>query len=145
MKTVSQLLSHTAQVGDCLEWTRCFNSDGYPRCSWQGNSNGKVHRIVYQLSNPEEDIAGKVVRHTCDNPKCINPRHLLSGYPSDNMNDRDVRQRHGATLFKPNQIKAMRTLWSTGQYTQKELGDMFGCNHRTAGAIVNNTSYRWVL
>ena len=144
MKTLQELLTHTRENNGCLEWTRCFNTDGYPRCVWKGSSNGKVHRIVYQLSNPEHDISGQVVRHTCDNPKCINPAHLLLGSHADNMRDRDTRLRHGKALFNPKQVLAMRTLWQTGSYTQKELGAMFGCNHRTAGYVVRNLSYRWV-
>jgi len=34
-----------------------------------------------------------VVRHTCDNIKCINPSHLLGGTHLDNMNDRSKRGR----------------------------------------------------
>lgn len=37
------LLSFTEPNGECLEWTRCFNTDGYPRRGVKGNSNIKVH------------------------------------------------------------------------------------------------------
>ena len=47
MRDLEFFLKHTKENGDCLEWTRCFNTDGYPRCAWNGSSNGKVHRIVY--------------------------------------------------------------------------------------------------
>ena len=92
MRDLEFFLKHTKENGDCLEWTRCFNTDGYPRCAWNGSSNGKVHRIVYELVH-KKDITGLVVRHKCDNPKCLNPEHLEIGTPSDNTKDRDERNR----------------------------------------------------
>lgn len=145
MRTIENLLARTKPSGECLEWTGCFNSDGYARVSWNGNSNGKVHRIVYALANPSEDLTGKVVRHTCDNTKCINPEHLLSGTPADNMRDRDTRLRHGRTLLTHDQVRAMRELYASGNYTQKQLADMFGCKKSTAYHIINRLTYRQVL
>jgi hypothetical protein len=93
MKTVEQLLKNTFPPSHgCMEWRGAYNSDGYPRIAWNGNSNGKVHRIIYELTTGE-NISGLVVRHTCDNPRCINPKHLLKGTPKDNANDRDERKR----------------------------------------------------
>jgi hypothetical protein len=37
---------------------------------------------------------GMVVRHTCDNPPCINPEHLLIGTKADNAADMVERRRH---------------------------------------------------
>lgn len=37
--------------------------------------------------------AGLVVRHTCDNRKCINTDHMLLGTRADNMHDKTARGR----------------------------------------------------
>lgn len=89
--TPELLLSYTANNNGCCEWTRCYNTDGYPRMVYKGSSNGKVHRIILELLG--FDIEGKVVRHTCDNPKCINPEHLVVGTPVENAKDRQDRGR----------------------------------------------------
>lgn len=87
---MSRYLKYTIPNGDCLEWTRCFNSDGYPRAGNKSTSNLKVHREVFN------DVYGyypPVVRHKCDNIKCINPDHLLPGTDLDNVKDRNERGR----------------------------------------------------
>jgi hypothetical protein len=40
-----------------------------------------------------DEIKGKVVRHMCDNPACVNPLHLEIGTQADNMNDMKLRGR----------------------------------------------------
>jgi len=84
------LLSRTEVSGDCLEWTGCLSTDGYPRRGEKGNSNIKVHREVFELVNGYQP---PVVRHTCDNPPCINPDHLIGGSNIENVIDRHSRKR----------------------------------------------------
>lgn len=50
------------------------------------------HRVSYMIHKGEIPL-GFVVRHTCDNPKCVNPDHLLVGTRLDNVRDMDDRGR----------------------------------------------------
>jgi hypothetical protein len=45
-----------------------------------------------------DDIAGLVVMHTCDNPRCVNPKHLRLGTQALNTADRDAKDRHGSSV-----------------------------------------------
>lgn len=90
MFTLKKALSYTRPNGECLEWTRCLNSDGYARAKINDNVNGKVHRFVFEEVN---GYAPPVVRHSCDNPRCINPEHLVAGNNIDNIKDRNERKR----------------------------------------------------
>ena len=136
MKTLKQLLSYTEVSGDCLLWTRCLNTDGYPRLFWNGSSNGKGHRIVYQLSHPEEDITGLVIRHSCDNPKCINPDHLVSGTNLDNVSDRVARKRSYRTM-KLWQYNVAKALLDRG-LPQKDIAEIVKLNPRRVSDIKQN-------
>lgn len=50
------------------------------------------HRRVYYETTGEWP---PVVRHKCDNPRCINPEHLEGGTHVDNMQDCIKRGRYG--------------------------------------------------
>lgn len=64
-----------------------YGSARYP--SLKTNGSVRMHRAEYCLANGLTlvDIAGLVVMHTCDNPRCINPEHLVLGTQRDNMLD----------------------------------------------------------
>ena len=63
----------------------------YPR---MGKRLGEtlIHRYMYKKHNGVIPY-GLVVRHKCDNPLCINPKHLEIGTRADNNQDRAKRNR----------------------------------------------------
>ena len=79
---MSSCIDH-GQVGTGLG----YGSARYPALKVGGSV--RMHRAEYCLANglTLEDIAGLVVMHTCDNPRCINPEHLVLGTQRDNMLD----------------------------------------------------------
>lgn len=52
-------------------------------------------RVVYCSANgiALAAIDDKVIRHECDNPRCLNPAHLLLGTQLDNVQDSVQRNR----------------------------------------------------
>ena len=60
---------------------------------WYGKFGGQfAHRVMMQLQG--HNIKGLIVRHSCDQPGCVRPDHLLLGSQADNNRDTRTRQRH---------------------------------------------------
>lgn len=57
----------------------------YPRVKIDGKQV-RINRYHYQKYNGDIPV-GMVVRHTCDNKRCINPEHLIIGTDKDNAMD----------------------------------------------------------
>ena len=81
----------------CWLWTGAINWCGYgyigKRFRRGKHKNQSAHRVVFEMYKGKIP-RGKVVRHTCDNPACVNPNHLLVGTTQDNKNDSVTRGRH---------------------------------------------------
>lgn len=133
-KDLGTLLRNTKEVNDCLEWQGCFNTDGYARALINGNANAKVHRVVFELANPEENIDGSLVRHSCDNPRCIKPQHLLKGTPKENGHDKFLRGRQPKKLTKEI-ISRVKQLLQIGVLNQKEISQALSIDHRRVSEI----------
>lgn len=85
-------LSWILTTGGCHECTsHKQSSNGYVSILIEGKHE-LVHRYSYR-KNKGEIPPGLVVRHTCDNRKCMNPEHLILGTPADNVNDTKSRKR----------------------------------------------------
>jgi len=84
---------------ECWPWMGARQPSGHGRisegrrASWAGARALGAHRVSWELRHQRSLKPGDVVRHTCDNPRCVNPRHLVVGSQRDNVNDMDRRGR----------------------------------------------------
>jgi hypothetical protein len=84
---------------ECIDHgrTRSLSPEGYALVKHPHNKSQciRLHRIIYCAAHSitVAHLVGRVIRHTCDNPRCINPKHLLIGTRADNNRDRADRGR----------------------------------------------------
>jgi hypothetical protein len=75
----------------CWEWQGGKSKDGYGYLHLAGQTK-LAHRVSYELHHGEIP-KGLVICHKCDNPPCVNPKHLFIGTHLDNAVDRDKKGR----------------------------------------------------
>ncbi len=80
----------------CWEWTGATTRGGYGHIRRKvGHKEWKMvkaHRVSYELY--KGSIGDFHVCHTCDTPKCVNPKHLFLGTNKDNTQDKMSKGRH---------------------------------------------------
>lgn len=71
---------------ECWLWKNMLFEHGYGRFQIVRKKYTFAHRVAYALAHGEVP-AGKVVRHSCDVRRCVNPAHLSLGTQIDNLAD----------------------------------------------------------
>jgi hypothetical protein len=79
----------------CINYA-ILNKDGYG--SIQVHHKGVkyrylAHRVAYQITTNEDIGREDIICHTCDNPACINPKHLFKGTHLTNVQDKVNKDR----------------------------------------------------
>lgn len=108
---ITRFWSHVDVRGDaeCWPWTSARSDAGYGTFSMGGRAGGMriASRVAYEITNGPAGTAH--VRHTCDNPPCCNPAHLILGSRADNMRDMAVRERSRTTKLTARDVAVIRT------------------------------------
>ena len=137
-------------------------SDGPDACwLWRGSKSGRGYgvfwfdghqtaatRVAWYLAHGSRPTETQVVRHTCDNPPCVNPAHLLVGSQQENVADMWQRDRaasfageaHGQARLTDDDIRNIRERLAEGG-TVKEVAAEYGISGRTVRAV--RSGERW--
>lgn len=118
----------------CWIWTGHLGKRG-KGVIWIDRKPVYAHRFSYEqfvASIPK----GLYVCHHCDNPFCVNPRHLFAGTQNDNMKDMKKKGRanhplgeaNGRAVLTNKTVKEIRKIYQprTKLYSQKALAKRFG-------------------
>ena len=134
---------------ECWEWQRCRDKDGYGFVKYR-QKMVKPHRLIWTFLNGSIPN-NLLVLHTCDNPPCCNPRHLLLGTHMDNSNDKMAKgrdryapargERNGKTTLTPRKVRTMRRAHEAGLFSIREISDIYGLSYDGAWKIVRGE--RW--
>lgn len=136
-------------VNDCWTANGEVMSSGYIRLFYHGMRQ-LAHRVSWEIHNGE--IPDELfVLHRCDNPPCVNPRHLFLGTKQDNAEDRDRKGRfivlHGSTngraTLNENVVKEIKH-GSLSSKSNASIGRMFGVTKEAIWKVRHGLSWRRV-
>lgn len=133
----------------CWPWTGSCQPSGYGQV-YVNNSNCYGHVLSFEVHKGRIPT-GMIVRHTCDNPPCVNPSHLVLGTKADNSRDmvrrgRSTRgERHPDAKLAANDVVAIRMRYAAGGIRQKDLAAEYGVTRSNIDAIVNYRSWKHVV
>jgi hypothetical protein len=133
----------------CWEWTAYKKPSGYgqTRIGGRGGKHYLAHRlswIVHFGDIPD----GMHVCHKCDNPPCVNPKHLFLGTNSDNIKDRVSkgrsrpawkgvdREKHPSCKFTHDDVLKMVSLRKSGHSIPK-IAPLFNISTRHVSILTS--------
>lgn len=134
---------------ECWPWTASLQN-GYGQIYWRGRPV-KAQRASWEV-NRGPIPHGQHVLHECDNPICVNPKHLFLGTHLDNLADMRAKGRanpwpqprlrgvaHPHAKLTPASVREIRRRSSRSESTTS-LADRFGVDRMTVkSALIGKT------
>ena len=105
----------------------------------------RAHRWIYEHLHGVLPLK-KMVLHKCDNPPCVNPKHLYEGGDTANHHDMMVRKRYSKKMVKldAGKVRRMRRLLTTSERSYTDIGREFGVHRTTVQRIAIRQRWRHV-
>ena len=132
---------------ECWPWL-ASTCQGYGHVRVGGKVK-KAHRLVYEaLKGPIPP--GLIVMHSCDNRRCVNPKHLSLGTQLDNNRDRDIKGRqvsmkgvdHGMSKLTIDQANELAAFRSSISNEVKRFAEKFGVSKTTIRDVLSGKTWK---
>lgn len=126
----------------CINWQGSKFGNGYGR-KWLDGKTVLVHRLVLESKIPGFLDSNYFACHTCDNPSCINPAHLVAGSAAENTGqmmgrDRKTPRRKsipGSGKLSIQQLREIQIKYLSGT-VKNHLAREYGVQHETITKIL---------
>jgi hypothetical protein len=143
---------------DCWEWVGAGakTKHGYGRIRGVDGKMCQITHVAWELAYGEPVPPELVVRHTCDNPRCVNPQHLLLGTRKDSVNAAiasgalKVKVKEGLKFsdeFNParkltqEEVDEIRYRYKEGDVFQRELAEEYGVTRANISLIIRGKTW----
>jgi Predicted DNA binding protein len=133
----------------CIEWIGARRMRGYGSF-YDCGKQVLAHRFIWEMSTGKKIPHGKVVMHTCDNPPCVNPKHLKLGTHKENVEDCNRKgrrkqvscEKHGMAILTPEQVREIRKRYVPRKVTLEFLAKEFGVTMAAIHDIIRGRSWK---
>jgi len=140
--------SNVQKTDSCWVYSKSIEGSGYGYICVNGKTIG-AHRFSYLIHYGK--IPHKMfVCHSCDNPSCVNPKHLFLGSHKDNMQDM-VKKNRGSLkkgahrpIAKLTETEVKEIFNLSGDLSQRELAKKFSVSQGLISNILNHKSWKIV-
>ena len=151
-------MEFSIETKNCWIWIGVLDRKGYGKIGLKVDNKHKTilaHRLSFELHYGK--IKDKmVICHSCDNPKCVNPKHLWQGTQSDNIKDMFSKGRDNLPNQKGEQnprsilnwkeVREIRRSYKKSKnkrvLTQANLANEYNVSRQCIQSIVNN--HNWI-
>ncbi len=141
----------TPNLNVCWEWMAYKDKDGYGTFGMNGKTI-KAHRASYILNVHQQDIPSNIlVCHSCDNPSCINPKHLFLGTVIDNNSDRNNKNRQAkgdtcklSTLTEEQVMQLITEIWNNKYTNVYEIAKIYHISHSVIRKLLNGEHWKHI-
>jgi hypothetical protein len=139
----------------CWEWKAGKDLDGYGsfKVMVRGKlRNARAHRVSYLLFGGVL-TTDQLLLHTCDNPSCVNPRHLMPGTCAENMRQKVDRGRMNLQNGEKNPAnkltddlvrQILAVLAEPNPPTQMAIARRFGVSQMTISFLLQGKTWRHI-
>lgn len=142
------LLAHVDFGSDeCLIWPFRVEPNGYGSLYWDGATAG-AHRVMCSLAHGEPGDRDLQTAHSCNNRRCVNPRHLRWATAQENTLEKNdhgtmlVGERNPQHVLTEDDVLAIRTY--EGKAFLREVAPLFGVSMSTVHRIWQRKAWGWL-
>jgi hypothetical protein len=138
---------------ECLIWPFYRDPDGYAgKIRWNTRDPEAACRVICREVHGEPPADNSQAAHNCGNGHlgCVNPKHLQWKMPKENKADELI---HGtrnrgvknvyAKLDESNVLETKKLI-NSGDYTNREIAEMFGVSDSMIGYIRRGKNWGWI-
>lgn len=140
-------VDRTGGDATCWPWIAGTNHKGYGTFSISHAHSSLAHRISWIMENGPIP-AGKYVLHSCDNPRCVNPRHLFLGSLADNMRDMCEKGRsckgteHPHSKLNDEAARGIRALRANDHLSIRTIARRYGVSPTTIRQVLDGVTWK---
>jgi hypothetical protein len=137
--------SKVNKTDTCWLWTGNKLRGGYGL--FKADKQRLAHRVAWFYEH--KSYPNGVLRHTCDNPSCVSPSHLLDGTQQDNMNDMKAKGRgrtpkgedNGQSKLTNAQVIELRKEYASGSISSAKIAERLGMSQGCVYRMLKGQTY----